>query len=403
MWQPPGQCPGPIDKRRLPIPDSFQTPPKPPNYKPPMPRGPSGLLAGRPTQPPAGRPSNRSASVAGVAEHAIDSHMDTASIQALAALDEELRLANEESYVPVSVAPRIIIDFIINGVRVRGLIDSGSEINMITELAAARAQLLTLLLDKPISISLALDTPSSPAIVIRHHTVASLADPDSSVVFDQVPLRLGPVSGGHDMILGTPFLAQFRLFPSVSHQALLCDFSDLVIYDYRRSTAIDHPRPCVSAMSTASPKPYPCAEMEEKILKEFRDLFPLDIPAISEAAEHEGLFTDGSFPEKLQNESSTVRHKIVLTDPNAVVNLKPYPYPGKHLVAWRTLLDQHVAAGRLRRSTSQYASPSLIIPKKDPSALPALGMRLPSPEQSDRQRPFALTECGRIGVIGGFW
>ncbi|KAH9440207.1 hypothetical protein Pst134EB_030834 [Puccinia striiformis f. sp. tritici] len=156
-------------------------------------------------------------------------------------------------------------------------------------------------------------------------------------------------------------------------------------------------------MSTASPKPYPCAEMEEKILKEFRDLFPLDIPAISEAAEHEGLFTDGSFPEKLQNESSKVRHKIVLTDPNAVVNLKPYPYPGKHLVVWRTLLDQHVAAGRLRRSTSQYASPSLIIPKKDPSALPALGMRLPSPEQSDRQRPFALTECGRIGAIGGFW
>ncbi|POW02060.1 hypothetical protein PSTT_12070 [Puccinia striiformis] len=110
--------------------------------------------------------------------------------------------------------------------------------------------------------------------------------------------------------------------------------------------------------------------MEKAVLDEFRDLFPLDIPAVSDVAEQEGLFTDGSFPAKLQNESSRVLHKIVLTDPNAIVNIKPYPYPGKHLVAWRTLLDQHVEAGRLRRSTSQYASPSLIIPKKDSTALP---------------------------------
>jgi hypothetical protein len=53
-----------------------------------------------------------------------------------------------------------------------------------------------------------------------------------------------------------------------------------------------------------------------------------------------------------------------------VFNEKQYPYPQKHLVAWRTLLDQHIEAGCLWRSTSQYVSPSLIIPKKDPTALP---------------------------------
>ncbi|KAH9454665.1 hypothetical protein Pst134EB_014731 [Puccinia striiformis f. sp. tritici] len=51
----------------------------------------------RPTQPPAGRPSDRSASVAGAAEHTDYSFMDTASIQAMAALNEELRLTNEAS------------------------------------------------------------------------------------------------------------------------------------------------------------------------------------------------------------------------------------------------------------------------------------------------------------------
>jgi hypothetical protein len=47
-----------------------------------------------------------------------------------------------------------------------------------------------------------------------------------------------------------------------------------------------------------------------------------------------------------------------------------YPYPQKYLQAWGQLLNQHRAAGRICCSTSQYASPSMIIPKKDPTVLP---------------------------------
>jgi hypothetical protein len=99
-------------------------------------------------------------------------------------------------------------------------------------------------------------------------------------------------------------------------------------------------------------------------------LFPVDIPAVSDEAEADGLFTNGSFPDKLQNSDSRVCHWIVLTNPQAIINERQYPYPQKHLIPWRTLLDQHVNAGRLCRSSSQYASPSMIIPKKDPSVLP---------------------------------
>jgi hypothetical protein len=110
--------------------------------------------------------------------------------------------------------------------------------------------------------------------------------------------------------------------------------------------------------------------LERKVLVEYQDLFPKDIPAVLDEAKATGLFTNGSFPKKLQNKNSQVRHKIVLTNPNAIFNEKSYPYPQKYLVAWRTLLDQHIEAKQLKQSHSQYASPSLIIPKKDPTALP---------------------------------
>ncbi|POW22359.1 hypothetical protein PSHT_01300 [Puccinia striiformis] len=52
-----GACPGPIDKKFIPIPDSFITPPKPPNYTPPRAWTNSQAQPGRSTHPPAGRPS----------------------------------------------------------------------------------------------------------------------------------------------------------------------------------------------------------------------------------------------------------------------------------------------------------------------------------------------------------
>jgi hypothetical protein len=84
----------------------------------------------------------------------------------------------------------------------------------------------------------------------------------------------------------------------------------------------------------------------------------------------EGESPDETFPEGLPDVSRQVRHKIVLTDPNFVINEKQFGYPDRHLSSWRKLIDQHVAAGRIRRSQSQYGLPSLIIPKKDPSELP---------------------------------
>ncbi|KAI7949837.1 hypothetical protein MJO28_008662 [Puccinia striiformis f. sp. tritici] len=64
----PGTCPGPLDRRPVDVPSSFVTPPKPVNYVRPQPRSDSQPVAGKAVHPPAGRPSNRSSSLAALEE-----------------------------------------------------------------------------------------------------------------------------------------------------------------------------------------------------------------------------------------------------------------------------------------------------------------------------------------------
>jgi hypothetical protein len=44
--------------------------------------------------------------------------------------------------------------------------------------------------------------------------------------------------------------------------------------------------------------------LESQILSEYQELFPHNIPAVTDEAEAAGLFTDGSFPKKIQDEQS---------------------------------------------------------------------------------------------------
>ncbi|EFP93292.2 uncharacterized protein PGTG_19060 [Puccinia graminis f. sp. tritici CRL 75-36-700-3] len=63
-----GACPGPIDRSRIDIPSGFATPEKPANYVAPRAWSRPTATPGKPTQPLAGRPSTRAASVAGVTD-----------------------------------------------------------------------------------------------------------------------------------------------------------------------------------------------------------------------------------------------------------------------------------------------------------------------------------------------
>lgn len=65
-----------------------------------------------------------------------------------------------------------------------------------------------------------------------------------------------------------------------------------------------------------------------------------------------------------------VYHKFVLKDPSKVISKRGYTCPRKIRDAWKILLDDFLASGKLRPSDSEYASPAFLVPKSDPTALP---------------------------------
>ncbi|PSR71874.1 hypothetical protein PHLCEN_2v12251, partial [Hermanssonia centrifuga] len=93
------------------------------------------------------------------------------------------------------------------------------------------------------------------------------------------------------------------------------------------------------------------AKENQQMRTKFADCFPDDIPHLNE------LPTD-------------VYHHFRLKDPNAVIARRQYECPKKYREAWKTLLQQHLNAGRIRPSSSPYASPAFLIPKKDSVVLP---------------------------------
>jgi len=90
------------------------------------------------------------------------------------------------------------------------------------------------------------------------------------------------------------------------------------------------------------------------ILKEFDDLFPSTLPALT--------------ADYLAR--CTTRHRIRLADDSRVHNQRGFAIPRKWRESWKRILEEHLAAGRLRPSSSPYASAAFVVLKRDPTADP---------------------------------
>lgn len=129
------------------------------------------------------------------------------------------------------------------------------------------------------------------------------------------------------------------------------------------------------------------ARMDAEMKREYADLFPDDIPPVHH------------LPDQ-------VYHRFRLKDAQKVVSKREYSCPKKLRDVFKVLLDQHLAAGRMRPSDSEYASPAFLIPKADSTALPrwvndyralnenTVADRFPLPRIDE-----ILADCGR----GKFW
>ena len=92
-------------------------------------------------------------------------------------------------------------------------------------------------------------------------------------------------------------------------------------------------------------------KLDKKFKHCFADCFPNDIPHTKD------------LPQDMY-------HNIELEPGTPVSVAQSYSCPQKYRPGWKTLIKQHLAAGRIRPSSSPYASPSFIIPKSDPNVLP---------------------------------
>jgi hypothetical protein len=89
----------------------------------------------------------------------------------------------------------------------------------------------------------------------------------------------------------------------------------------------------------------------EAMKEEYIDIFPADIPDTCELP-------------------SEVLMKIKLRDDVTPMVARAYSCPKKYRAGWKTLIEQHLAAGQIRPSNSDYVSPAFIVPKSDPNVLP---------------------------------
>ncbi|KAK0444929.1 uncharacterized protein EV420DRAFT_1648643 [Desarmillaria tabescens] len=93
------------------------------------------------------------------------------------------------------------------------------------------------------------------------------------------------------------------------------------------------------------------SSLDTKAKTRFADRFPTELPHVTELP-------------------MTVYHWILMCPHTKISVSRPYSCPWKYHEAWKTLIDQHEQAGRIQPSSSEYALPSFIILKADPTVLP---------------------------------
>ncbi|POW17886.1 hypothetical protein PSTT_00197 [Puccinia striiformis] len=183
--------------------------------------------------------------------------------------------------------------------------------------------------------------------------------PESATTFEDVRFTVGPISGDYVFILGRPSLTTFDIWVSLKNRQIVNRRSALPIFDYRVGASSN--TCAVSALLI----PYPCTTMESTILAEYSTFFhptfqllpmePTIVPiSLRKLSYHPQVSTTALC---LLATMQSLMSGSTLSLANISWRGKPY---------WNNIWTRDVYNG----SSSQYASPSMIVPQKDPKALP---------------------------------
>lgn len=277
-------------------------------------------------------------------------------------------------------------------ITVRALIDDGSDAVLIDPVYADRLGLTRRKLPVPKEVVMAVGNGQKEVFSFVEWVPLTIVSSDQAWTSRACRAILAP-NLCVPLLLGNPFLATNGIV--IDHELRTC-IDKKTGYDLTNPSIIKRttikPRPIfgpelkklqkavVADIATLFPKtveqldaasathrPCPIAairtRMEQLVTKEvlrrkdevfkerFLDLFPPDVPDVSELPD-----------DVLMN--------IKLKDEIKPMVARAYSCPKKYREGWKTLIEQHLAAGRIRPSNSEYVSPAFIVPKSDPTVLP---------------------------------
>jgi len=295
--------------------------------------------------------------------------------------------------------PHFFLDCAIGGsaassiISIRALIDHGSDAVLIEPSLANRLGLKRQKLPIPKHVEMAVGTgKSKESFMFDEWVPLSIVSSDQSWTSRTCRAILAP-NLCVPLLLGGPFLASNQLV--IDHESRTC-IDKKSGYDLFNPPIIQ--RVTIKPAPTFSPE---LKKLQKNVVADIASLFPDTCAALDKAAQShlpcplavvrgriETLVSgevlnrkDALFKERFVelfppdvpdvcNLPNEVLMSIKLRDELKPMVARAYSCPRKYWDAWKTLIEQHLAAGRIRPSNSEYVSPAFIVPKADPTVLP---------------------------------
>ena len=269
----------------------------------------------------------------------------------------------DECIAPLSI-PHFYWSCLIDGpnlavsLPVKALIDNGSHLVLIDATLVKKLGLRLYTLPKPLDVSIAMSPKEHDTFSLSHYVRLSCLSLDCKFHSRSVRAIVTP----HlctPLLLGGPFLSINRIV--IDHELRTCINKDSgydLLNPSSGSKAVNDYLPlfednvvviqdCIEHLASSEDLHRHDASMKA----EFADRFLVDIPPIKHLPDD-------------------VVFRVQPRDLNKIIQHRSYDCPKKYREAWKTLLQQHIDAGRLHPSNSSHSSPAFIILKADPTALP---------------------------------
>ncbi|EDR02067.1 reverse transcriptase-RNase H-integrase [Laccaria bicolor S238N-H82] len=280
-------------------------------------------------------------------------------------------------------------------VKTRALIDNGAHLVLIRPELAAELGLKKYRLREPEIVDVALkNSESNHRCELSKYVKLSFTSLDARWTSRKVKAIIAPGLCA-PVILGLPFL---------QHNSIVVDHADRSCIDKKSGYDLLNPPPCL-------PPPPPKPRLREQIKNTKADKklvlaelmlmchdrqksgkgIPEEVAPFNVAGAIRERVETLAAEEALQKREKGIKSEfkeifepiphidelptgivaeIHLKNAEKTIKTRTYPSPRKYKEAWQILIQQHLDAGRIRPSSSPFASPAFIVPKANPNVLP---------------------------------